>query len=812
MRKKRKRKIKKVAPDDYFAAGPLEFARFGEIIVGRSTSDDERFKESQAKLAAHYPTVIANIDALVSEITGLVAQLPPDMLLHRASWEYFAINCNIKQNFIEHDQVIAHKMIEYVQSIIASVKPKIPYKYKVEDKDWKILNTKVEKLFTILSGEFQICRTAHNQIHDPHFDINIEELRTQTVLHWINVRGRRYMPHDKQALLDILSPHSDVMLRLFGIDIYTLVEELDKILTKLTYGPAKSVEEFFKIKEELDTRAQSIMSNRDFESIEQFQEELYKDKNLLDKKYKAAGEVLDLDLFDLEKVTQLPRKLLNELAWAPGEEEDFFRPGDYCGWPFRVWPTMKRPFIRIDESIYCFDVYSLFDNFYRVFQRLIFRLEPDYKEVWNKKQKEISELLPITYFEKLLPDAKTYPGVCYPWKTGKNPSQWPETDALIAYADHLFILEIKGGAFTHTSPVDDLAAHINSLETLVQTPVNQGNRFNDYIESNYEVLLFNKKGEQLGKLRHSDYRHVTICAITLDSFTYLATRTQHLRKVGIDVGSRPVLVISIDDLRVYADIFQSPLTFLHFVEQRMRAAQTACIDLYDEIDHIGLYLKYNNYSMYSKEIIDSKKLKRVTFFGFSEPIDKYYNAITQNGFAELPKQKLPSKLEELITFLDKSTLSFRAELASYLLDLSGTARNELNAGIDQLLKNPLSHGRPHFGSVIGEPPLTFMAWSPAAPRDEFLAVQHTMVIIVLQKEKSRPLLELEYSLNGNLTYVYWRHVNLDGLTKEQLDSLHAEAKNIKNKRIAHAKSHGKIPVNSLCPCGSGKKYKKCCRP
>lgn len=31
-----------------------------------------------------------------------------------------------------------------------------------------------------------------------------------------------------------------------------------------------------------------------------------------------------------------------------------------------------------------------------------------------------------------------------------------------------------------------------------------------------------------------------------------------------------------------------------------------------------------------------------------------------------------------------------------------------------------------------------------------------------------------------------------------------------NKKIPHVRPEPKIPVNSSCPCGSGKKYKKCC--
>jgi hypothetical protein len=80
----------------------------------------------------------------------------------------------------------------------------------------------------------------------------------------------------------------------------------------------------------------------------------------------VVGEVVGLDLFDVGTVTKLPETLLHELAWSPGEEDQFFAPGEFCGWPLRVWPTMKRPFIRIGGRFLCFSVFTLFDHIYRV--------------------------------------------------------------------------------------------------------------------------------------------------------------------------------------------------------------------------------------------------------------------------------------------------------------------------------------------------------------------------------------------------------------------------------------------------------------
>ena len=39
-----------------------------------------------------------------------------------------------------------------------------------------------------------------------------------------------------RALLDVLAPHSDILLKLFGLDAAALSAEFNKILTRLTHG------------------------------------------------------------------------------------------------------------------------------------------------------------------------------------------------------------------------------------------------------------------------------------------------------------------------------------------------------------------------------------------------------------------------------------------------------------------------------------------------------------------------------------------------------------------------------------------------
>src|ERR1022692_5133140 len=108
MAKGRKSKRANRSPDDYFAAGPFEFARFGKLVVGRSRASSRQFEAVQARMADELPKIVAEIDTLVANIAKRVARLPPERLLHRGWWELAATAIRLDDKDVdESDQIAA---------------------------------------------------------------------------------------------------------------------------------------------------------------------------------------------------------------------------------------------------------------------------------------------------------------------------------------------------------------------------------------------------------------------------------------------------------------------------------------------------------------------------------------------------------------------------------------------------------------------------------------------------------------------------------------------------------------------------------
>jgi preprotein translocase subunit SecA len=809
MGKKHKRVSKRTKPDEYFAAGPIEMARFGKTTVMQSRATEAQHIAAQTKMQEMFPQVVTEIDALAMSIADQISRLPADRLLHRGWWEFAAIA--ITKGSAEVDETGALRMIDYVQSVIASVPPHNTQADDLSDADWARLQTDIRKLFEQITTQYQICLTATRRAVNPELDMALEEFRFRAECMWMHVRGKRYLPHERIALAELVAPHSEIFVKLFGINVPTLIDGLGKILDKLTRGAGDSMLALKQLHEDSKPHIEMLASMPEIESVEAFFEKLWSDPTLAARRDAVMGEVVGLDLFDVAKITGLPSALVDELTWSPGEEHTFFAPGDFAGWPLRIWPTMLRPFVRLKGRVLCFDMWSLFDNIYRALQRIVCRLEPSYQQTWNAHQKIVTEELPFVYFGKLLPGMRRFDSVNYLWKSGPGKPQWHECDGLITYDEHLFVIEVKAGAFTYTSPATDLAAHLASLKGLLAAPAAQGARFLDYLESAEEVIIADKSQIEIARIRRTDFRYITIVAITLDAFSDLAARAQHLKTVGIDVGARSVWALSIDDLRVCADLFENPLVFLHFVEQRMRAAQSNRVDLDDEMDHIGLYLVQNNYALFASEFNLSAKDK-LNFNGFRTPVDEFYAAMVHGEPAISPRQKMPARIAELIDVLSKSEKVGRSQLASFILDAGGDLRDTIANGIDNQLEGNkrLRRQRPLLHS--GEHAFTICTSSPEVPRDAAWATEYARSLVAANSEHNRLLIELEYDVHSILKDIHWQYVSLSGLAPANVAFAHAEGQRLKRNRITRAREEGKISVNAPCPCGSGRKYKKCCRP
>lgn len=540
---------------------------------------------------------------------------------------------------------------------------------------------------------------------------------------------------------------------------------------------------------------------------------LLKEMGLKELSDSFIGRFLGYDLFDVEKVTGLPRALLEELSWKVGEEKSFYSDGDYAGWPLRRLPIEERPFIYINDKIYCFDYYSLFDNLYRVIQRLIFKLKPEYKSEWNEKQKQVSEQLPFILLQRLLPDSETYNSIYYQSSTGKNrKKQWCECDGILIYDEHLIVIEVKAGSFTYTHPSTDFEAFIKSIENLAKKPYEQASRFIDTLKIEGKIAVCNEDYLPIKELNFADYKQITACSVTIDNFNEFAARINKLSSIGIELGDLPSWNISLDELRVYADYFESPSMFLHFLEQRIKASQLNDLEVYDELDHLGLYIEHNLYT----KTVESRKGKKALWQGYREELDNYFSTLVFSDVEKLkkPQQEIPKKILEIIVILDKQRKSGFTSVASTLLDLDGDSRDDIEKKMNILMAKQLDTKRVMPLSIFGESKITFICNQDGISRfsgDQ--AKDYILATMLKPKDEFRLAIFLDYNTKGELYNTDFDYLTIGDIPPgrasefSELSEKYAQQRILSFKKQNGIKSIGR---NDHCPCGSGKKYKRCC--
>jgi hypothetical protein len=807
---------KRIQPDDYFGSESFGVARFGRHIVMNNRIPTEQFQEMQSNLAVRFPVVKKEIYAIISKIIEIVSCSPPLQILQRAYWEMAVRHMNTaKESDEDADDIVSVRMVDYLQSIIASAKPAETVDKDIQEKTWDELRTLVKGLFTKLTLEYTICKTAYNQRNDPSFDLDYEQYCYEAEQIWANVRGTHYAVHDIQAIHDLLEPHDEIINKLFGCSVRKLTDNLAKIQYSLTQGIGQLMEDIDNLLKATAQKALERSNREPGTNAPELIARVIVENGWQDLNDSILGRLAGMDLFNIDKFTELPSSLLDELSWEPGQEKEFLQGKEDRGWPLKIWPIFRRPFIKVNGTHYCFDLFSLFDHLYRVMEHLLISKMPDYREIWNKKQKTVAEELPIILLSRLLPGSTIRKSVYYRWYVGdKKKKNWCETDALLIYEDHLFIVEVRAGAFTHASPATDFSFYVESIKNLLFKPAEQGKRFLEYLNSEEEVGLYDKNRNNVGNLSKSSFKHITICTISLDAFTELAAQAQHLKKIGIDVGQHPIWSISIDNLREYADVFYNPLLFLHFVEERMRAFGSEAIKVNDELDHLGLYLKHNMYTKYANEMLQGSDNKtHLRWYGYHSMVDKFFADRFVEPNTKCPlKQTMPQHLEAVIEYLAKNMITRRREIASSLLNCADETRDKIWSQIDYVLARQLKTRKPLTLSTYGEAKVTVFCWQKGKlERNQEFAKHHTLLSMMVGEDTRRLCLELEYDGSNHVCGVHGEFITLDRLSVDQIGQLKIEADRLRRNRIDKTlESSGKIGRNELCPCGSGRKYKNCC--
>lgn len=782
-----------IKPDDYFNNGTIEMARFGTNILLKNNISVNQRSRLIKKMQKQYPKIKKKINRRISSIRKQISKCDPVQLLSFSSDMFLMSNLGISSEIeLSSESIFVSRMTEYIQSIIAST----PIKHKPSKKDPSFRFFRIQKQLVDLHKQIQyfyFCWSACFDKLFPDYTDDLKHVVFESQLLYL-VRGQRYQFLEFEYYDRLLAVHNEVFIGTFGISSNEIVEGIKKLQHALSQGKIDAISN---LSELMDSYFESGETD-----VAKFNE-IYPDAGR-----DFAENFLGTRLRDVINITGWPEKFVKLLSWEVNECKDFFDEKDFSGWPIVDLPIQKRPFIKIGDQYYCFDYYSFIDNFYRALQKAVSREIPSYR--WSDFQKEASEQMVADVFSQILPGCSVLRDNYYP--INKSLKKLAENDLLVQYGNVLLIVEVKAGSFVYTAPLTDFESHIVSYQNLIEKADKQCKNTYDYLLSSDEAIIYNQDASIKSKLNMCQIKDIFTISMTIDNINDYAARVEKLK--FLELKSKAIC-ISIDDLMVYREFFDSPLVFLHFLQQRRQATQENKLALSDELDHLGMYIEHNMYCIQLQDYPDDAHIR---FYGYREELDNYFCKLYHPQLCPpKPSLKIPDLFSKIINYLEKSDLVDRIQASNYLLNFSTDAKEQLCKTVEYALQRQSQIKRMlSFGTAGGgESDLrytSFVEQSGVPAFTEEYKRQYTLSTLLWNDDPNRIMLDFVFDSNGDFVSFKYTQYTITDIKPTEREKFWAMGKERASLRLStYLSQHRQISSSDICPCGSSKKYGACCQ-
>lgn len=632
---------------------------------------------------------------------------------------------------------------------------------------------------------------------------------------WVMLRGNRYQVLEGEFYRYVLAPHNDVLKEVYGVGAADIAEGFQAMADATRSGHANAITEMMKQFEAV--QAFAAAQDKPLENVT----EAWIAANA--EQSKTAGRAMD-EMFrggiaNVSRHTKLPPTLLADLAYRRGEETEFFAAGDFAGTPYRTLPARKKPLIQLGSGYYAVDPCFTRDAGYRALLYNLLQRKPDYKKTFEYRQKTMSEAAFADILAAQLPSATVFQEVYY-----KDPAskQWSENDTLILVDDVLFLVEAKAGAAaTIASPALDFGRHVQSVQDLVLKAYKQCERFFCYLNSADEVPLYHLVGgkyEEFGRIRRSDYRVMVPIGLTVESFSPFSAYCKELPQVEPLLGKHAFISLSIDDLFVLKRFLPTPGSFAHYMEVRQAVAGIRQAHLFDELDHLGAYLKKNRFDQDIADQLKGGKVNMLIWDGMSDIIDRSFEGEDWESMP-FPTQDFPEEVLKLLEALNATRARGWLSAESNIRDLGEESRNNLAKILSDLRQTLNQHPARYF-ILSGDGKPLFVWLQQHDQQIDWKKVNDKASAAALAVKASNVIgVVAEVGTAGTYHQAQSFAVHISTARTEENAHIYEDAARMAQpKRVVNLNQpQNVIPLgkakkpgrNDPCPCGSGAKYKRC---
>jgi hypothetical protein len=740
-----------------------------------SVEPQKRFQLSKAS-ELHF----SNPSAILNDMEILAKSIQQEIIIHdpvdllQSFWLQFWEAISTDSEKSNPDPTGQYQFaLEYLHAVLASTPPPEPLPSQLTtEKSSQVLGL-LEELRTIT---LRYCMAQCLSSREEPFGSASADVKFRAYSTWVSIRGNRYQALEGEFFRYVLQPHNSELKQQHGHSAHEISQGIQSAVDSMRFSLARAITQISECLRQSDE-----LSKKEKLSIEEATAQLlHSDHSFRDSLTDATLTIQRAAFCNLSRSSTLPETILHDLSYERGGNSEFFEEGAYCGTPLRTLPARLRPLIKIGREYYAIDGQFLRDSAYRAIQRGLLTRNPGYRQEWNERQKLLAEKAFIEVFDRQLAGSFIATEVFYPDPETGN---WVETDLVIITDDTLIVLEAKAGATAMHNPATDLHRHVRAIQGLVLDAYRQCNRFIRYLNSKSSAPIFShsKSGfRELRQIRISYFNLILPIGLTIENFSPFSAMCKELPGYGPIDGKHPFVSMSIDDLLVLRQFLPTTGRLFHYLEVRQAVAGVAGAQLFDEIDHLGAYLRQNRADQTMLEQL--KSADYVWWDGFSDVIDEYFGNPDWQNLA-VPEQPYPETVAELLEALDSQRPPGFLNANRIIRNLNSASR----ANLDNLLTRLTGggHKRPIMAVLSGNGAKPIQFWG--LPDIRFSRIpdieERAQVACLAAKVKSMPIVFFEVNSYGRIGRICIRQARAPSPIELSYPRLLASALKMEDRRI-----------------------------
>ncbi len=385
-----------------------------------------------------------------------------------------------------------------------------------------------------------------------------------------------------------------------------------------------------------------------------------------------------------------------------------------------------------------------------------------------------------------------------------------EIDVLVVFANRAIVLQAKSKKLTIAARKGNDLCLKEDFKKAVQDAYDQAFLCSSLL-TDESYKLIDGQGNEISIRR--DFKEIYLFCVVSDHYPALSFQARQFLKQKTSEVIKPAFVMDVFFLDVMTEMLQSPLHFLSYINRRTLYGEKVLST--HELTILSYHLKQNLW-------MDGE----YTMMQLGDDICADLDLAMLSRRDGIPGAKTPEGIltkfkgtyfEQIIRDIEQRDHPATVDLGFMLLTLSGDTVEMINDGISKLVELGKADGKHHdltLGISEGSTGLTIHCNDD--PDSE--AAQRLDRHCELRKyeQKANQWFGVCIGSNAprlrfgvNKEFKWEQSHEMDELTKDL-----PKPQSIKGKKKVNFKTvvgkKKKIGRNEKCPCGSGKKYKKCC--